>query len=220
MKCAGFKEESEHQSQGKKFIVGLDEVGRGAWAGPLVAVAYRFFQVPTEILVGDSKKISEPKRNKLAEKLKSLGEWRIGEVIPHEIDLLGLQPAQFLAYDRALGSLFACDTLLLDGPPVAWRPQFPPHILTANAGRAPKVHFFIGGDAEVASIAAASIIAKVHRDFLMKTIAHNLHPNYGFSSHVGYGTQKHRAALQAYGVTNLHRMSYKPVMTLHHHSIR
>lgn len=184
-----------------KYIVGIDEVGRGCWAGPLVSVAYRFFTVPSDIEVGDSKTVSELKRIELSDQLKTLGEWGIGEVSANEIDKLGLSSAQFLSYCRAVCALpQRPDVILLDGRPIKW-PDY-------------NVISIVDGDALVASIAAASLLAKVYRDSYMKTIAHDLYPKYGFNAHVGYGTKQHQEAIAIFGITPLHRKSYKPVRHL------
>ncbi len=181
-----------------KYIVGVDEVGRGCWAGPLVSVAYRFFTIPSDIEVGDSKTVSEPRRNELSDRLKNLGEWGIGEVSSKEIDRLGLSAAQLLSYSRAVCALpQQPDVILLDGRPVNW-PEY-------------NVISIVDGDARVASIAAASLLAKVYRDTYMKTVAHEQYPDYGFNSHVGYGTKQHQSALSEFGITPLHRKSYKPI---------
>lgn len=201
MKFAGWEKETFYKDKGAKTIVGIDEVGRGCWAGPLVACAYTFNVIPTDILVGDSKTLSSTKRAGMVDGIKSVGKYGLGEVTAQEIDSLGLQVAQYLAYDRALQNLdVAIDVILLDGREVSWRP----------AGST-QIEFIIDGDAFVASIAAASIIAKQYRDTYMQAVAHAEFPLYGFDKHVGYGTKVHQEALASHGITNLHRMSYKPI---------
>ncbi len=194
---AGWDWEQKYASK-HKVIVGLDEVGRGCWAGPLVAAAYVFTVIPTDILVGDSKIIPEKQRLILTEQLKALGAYGVGEVTPSEIDELGLQQAQYLAYDRALTALpVPPDILLLDGRP--W------------AGCTYNCESIIDGDAKVASIAAASIIAKTYRDTHMKTVVHGQFPHYGFNQHVGYGTKLHMESLAKHGICDVHRQSFKPI---------
>lgn len=221
MKSADFTKELDYLKQQYRLVVGIDEVGRGCWAGPLVSVAYRFYTVPTNIEVADSKTIGLAKRLVLVEKLKDLGEWGIGEVSGAEIDQLGLTAAQLLSYQRAVDGLSQSpDIILLDGRPL------PPDTGIRFAGNikaksfrsgtrinpdSVQIESIVDGDALVASIAAASLLAKVHRDTYMKTIAHDLYPNYGFNSHVGYGTKQHQAALVNFGITPLHRKSYKPI---------
>lgn len=222
MKPAGWEQELKYKND---IVVGIDEVGRGAWAGPLVSVSYRFFDVPSPIEVGDSKTIRESKRIELVEQLQALGEWGIGEVSAKEIDSLGLSEAQLLSYQRAIDGLSCVpDIILLDGRPVDWVPEFviarsettrQSHVRNPEivSGSMPgiSVESIIDGDALIASIAAASIIAKVHRDTYMKSIAHKLYPDYGFDSHVGYGTKQHQMALAKIGITPLHRGSFRPI---------
>lgn len=224
---ADWRHEVSYLELGKKIIVGLDEVGRGCWAGPLVACAYAFLAIPTDIQVGDSKKHTFKQRTHLVESLKQLGAYGIGEVSAQEIDSLGLQKAQYLAYDRALTALaLPIDVVFLDGRSVSWQPNFrhregkgrgdlPPQIASSPAPRNDiLLECIIDGDANVASIAAASILAKVHRDTLMQTVYHEQYPNYGFDKHVGYGTAMHQIALREFGVTSLHRKSFSPIKKL------
>lgn len=198
---AAWDYELKHRQAGKQAIAGLDEVGRGCWAGPLVACAYVFHEVPCDIAVGDSKTFSEKQRKELAFQLVELGVSSIGEVSAEEIDLLGLQQAQYLAYERALHGLpLAPDMVLLDGRP--WKTES----FVCEA--------VVNGDAQIASIAAASIMAKVYRDTYMREVAHSEYPYYGFNQHVGYGTKVHQSALQDRGTCILHRQSFKPIQKL------
>ncbi len=193
--------EVAHFNQGQKVIAGLDEVGRGCWAGPLVAAVFCFTTIPSELAVNDSKVLTEKARVALAHALPLLGQYAIGEVSPQEIDTLGLQAAQYLAYCRAVDSLpVRPDIVLLDGRP--WR-QAP---FACEA--------IIDGDAKVPSIAAASIMAKVYRDTYMKTEIHTHYPAYGFDRHVGYGTKQHQMAIQTHGVLPIHRQSFKPIQAM------
>lgn len=203
IKSATWEWEDRLASKGYQTVVGIDEVGRGCWAGPLVAVAYVFTSRP-EVALTDSKLLTESRRNELAIILPHYGTYGLGEVSAEEITELGLQAAQYLAYTRALEALCPQpDFLLLDGRRWATSPL--PH------------EAIVKGDSKIASIAAASILAKVYRDTYMKTAAHDAYPKYGFASHVGYGTEKHRKALAAYGVTPLHRLHYKPIQSLLSH---
>ncbi|HEY1074835.1 MAG TPA: ribonuclease HII [Patescibacteria group bacterium] len=198
---AGWEYELKHQQAGKRVIAGLDEVGRGCWAGPLVACAYVFHNVPCDIVVGDSKTFSEKQRKELAFKLVELGVSSLGEVSAEEIDALGLQQAQYLAYERALQGLpIAPEVVLLDGRP--WKTE----LFFCDA--------VVDGDAKIASIAAASIVAKVYRDTYMREVAHSEYPYYGFNQHVGYGTKVHQSALQDRGTCILHRQSFKPIKSI------
>ena len=199
--AATWEWEIRHSANGATVIAGIDEVGRGAWAGPLVACAYVFTVVPSLIELFDSKLLTETDRLLLLKVLTEMGEYGIGESWPQEIDTLGLQTAQYLAYERAINNLSRQpEIILLDGRP--WYGSKLPH------------EAIVGGDKKVASIAAASIVAKVHRDTYMKKILHNEHPEYGFNLHVGYGTALHKQALKKFGVLSSHRQSYKPIQAL------
>ncbi len=178
--------------------VGVDEAGRGAWAGPLVAAAVliddAFDYDWSEVT--DSKKLTKSKREKvlpiIQARVLSVG---IGWVHANSIDKIGLQVANQLAMRRAVTQIDRPDAkLLLDG----------------NIAYLQGAETIIGGDALVPCISAASIIAKVFRDRFMCRLAEK-YQNYGFDKHVGYGTALHTAALKSYGVTRLHRHSYAPV---------
>lgn len=190
--------EKRLQKQGTWPIAGLDEVGRGCWAGPIVAAAFSFHTMPDDLAVADSKVLSAAKRRAIHEQLNNYGVYGIGEASAQEIDALGLQQAQYLAYERALAALpVAPAKVLLDGRP--WK--------TTDYD----VMAIIDGDAHVISIAAASIVAKEYRDTKMQTTFHTQFPQYGFDKHVGYGTKIHQAALADHGVTEIHRTSFGPI---------
>lgn len=182
-------------------IVGIDEVGRGCWAGPLVAAAV----ILKEPIVGlkDSKKLSKLQREKLAkevhEKALAVG---IGWVDAQTIDIGGITPAVKRAMQDALEQIqTAYDEVIIDG-----------HInfLPDN----PKTKALIKADDLVPAVSAASIVAKVARDNYMAEIAKQ-HPGYGFEQHVGYGTAAHTKALVELGVCKeLHRASFKPIKKL------
>lgn len=178
-------------------IVGIDEVGRGSWAGPLVAAAV-ILEAP---IVGlkDSKLLTRRARKLLSvtiiSQVKSYG---IGWVSPAEIDNVGLTQAVTLAMSRAVGQINAnYDKIIIDGS-YNFLPAYP------------KTTPVIKADTKIPAVSAASIIAKVARDDYMVKCAFEF-PNYFFDSHVGYGTKAHRQALQNYGPCRLHRMSYKPI---------
>jgi ribonuclease HII len=198
-KPTNWERETYYITQGQKSVVGMDEVGRGSWAGPLVAVAFSFLnQLPAGLIIYDSKQLTANRRERMAEKLMRLGSYGIGRVSAVEIDRLGLQPAQFLAYQRAIINLRRdIDIILLDGR--TW-PACPY-----------PVEAIVRGDSRVASIGAASIIAKVYRDKIMQQNIHPLYPQYGFNTHVGYGTRSHKAALDSFGPCPEHRQSFRPV---------
>lgn len=199
--AASWDWETKSKKLGHAKIVGIDEVGRGAWAGPIVAAAYAFYTFPCEVEVFDSKVLTFNERDTLHETLLLLGVFGVGEATPYEIDKLGLQQAQYLAYRRALDRLpIVPDIVLLDGRPWLSCPF--------------KHEAIVNGDALVASISAASIMAKHYRDNLMQSIFHARYPEYGFNTHVGYGTKSHQEAIKQHGVLDIHRQSYKPIKAL------
>jgi ribonuclease HII len=183
-----------------KIICGIDEVGRGPLAGPVVAAAAILpLDVPQEILkeIQDSKKMTRQAREDVCAPLKAHCRYAIAEASVAEIDTLNILWATMLAMQRALEKLAAqIDIALIDG------------------NRAPKLNCtaipIISGDDKSLSIAAASIIAKVHRDRLMVELAQK-HPHYGWDHNAGYGTPEHMEALNRYGVTECHRTSFEPV---------
>ena len=188
-------------------ICGVDEAGRGPWVGPVVAGAVVFLSrnINPELLNGinDSKKLSAKKREKLYDLL--LQEEKngriacaVGEASAAEIDSLNILQATFLAMKRAVQKLKTHPThALIDG-----------NRLPADFCCSCSCH--IGGDAKSYSIAAASIMAKVYRDNLLKKLALE-YPGYGFEKNAGYGTKDHIEALKKYGVTPQHRKSYRPI---------
>ncbi len=198
---ATWERENFYHEQNAQIIVGLDEVGRGCWAGPIVAAVYAFNYPFIEIELTDSKLLNDQKRQTLYLELQSLGMYGIGESSATEIDQIGLQAAQYLAYTRALEQFpHTPDIILLDGRP--WSDCIYPH------------EAIVKGDQKSASIAAASIMAKVHRDRLMRETYHDQYVNYGFNLHVGYGTKLHQEAIKTFGVTPIHRTSYKPIQAI------
>ena len=189
------------------IVVGVDEAGRGPWAGPVVAgaVVIADKNLPEELLKGldDSKKLSATKREKLYKALfeaEKAGKvvLGIGEASAQEIDELNILQATFLAMNRAVKSLkIAPQSALIDG------------------NRAPKnfpcpCKTLIKGDAKSLSVAAASIVAKVYRDHLMADLAKK-YPAYGFEKNAGYGTALHQSGLANCGICPEHRRSYKPI---------
>lgn len=193
-------------------IVGVDEAGRGAWAGPLVAGAVLI--VPDQTLelekalakvsklfegVNDSKKLSPKQREQLFEVIITYAYTGVGSVSPLAIDLAGVGVANRLAWKRAILNLSQHaqpDFLLLDAF------KLPELALPQKA--------IIKGDAKSLSIAAASIVAKVTRDRLMAQLEDE-YSGYGFALHKGYGTPAHSAALTRLGPSPVHRYSYRPV---------
>ncbi len=184
-----------------RIIAGVDEVGRGPLAGPVVAAAVILPKDHTIEGLRDSKKISKKRRESLFpliyEQAIDIG---IGEVDVKTIDKINIREATFKAMKMALDDLSTIpDRALIDGHPL--NDQSIP-----NEG-------IIGGDDKVDSIKAASIIAKVTRDRIMKEYS-IIFPEYGFENHSGYGTKIHIEALEKYRATPIHRRSFKPVKNL------
>ena len=185
--------------EGFCFIAGIDEVGRGPLAGPVVAAAVVFPKYSELIpLVNDSKKLSEKQRIELQKQILEVPgiQYATAEVSPEEIDRINILAASHLAMKKAAAQLDKVDFALIDGLPVKGFP-------IANQA-------IVKGDSKSASIAAASIIAKVYRDALMDKFA-SLYPEYGFESHKGYGTADHLAALKKHGPCPIHRKTFAPV---------
>lgn len=183
--------------QDLQLVCGIDEVGRGCWAGPLVACALIFTKKITIKGLKDSKQLSPERREEIFELLQPVCVYGIGMVSNVEIDTLGLTRATTSAYVRALEQLpFTPSYIVIDG-----RDRHPLPLPSTT---------LIKGDEKIKVIACASIIAKVTRDRMMMKISEK-YPEYGFQEHKGYGTRRHQRALKKFGVTEIHRKSYKPV---------
>lgn len=178
-------------------LVGVDEAGRGPLAGPVVAAAVQLdLNVPIEG-INDSKKLSATKRERLYELItdQAVG-WGVGMASPEEIDRINILEATFCAMRRALDALALDKALVLvDGN------------RTIRQVDDKRQHAVVEGDSKSASIAAASIIAKVTRDRMMREY-HEQHPVYGFDSHKGYATRHHREAIIAHGLCTIHRRTF------------
>lgn len=187
-------------------IAGLDEAGRGAWAGPVVAAAVVLPPEPDHLAaslaeVDDSKRLTPPTRERLYGRIHEVAvAVGVGVIPATEIDRIGILPATYAAMQAALAQLpTQPDHLLIDYIP---RPL----------GDWPQQRIKRGESASL-SIAAASIIAKVHRDRLMVGMEDEW-PGYGFAQHKGYGTAQHRAALDQLGPTTIHRRTWAPLLQL------
>lgn len=180
------------------LIAGVDEVGRGPLAGPVIAAAV--ILDPTRPIAGlaDSKALSARRRENLDLEIRERAiAWALGRAEPAEIDALNILQASLLAMVRAIDALTTLPTeVLVDGN------QTPKINLPARA--------IVGGDATVPAISAASIVAKVARDAEMLNLDAE-YPEYGFRQHKGYPTAVHLAALQVHGACPLHRRSFAPV---------
>lgn len=184
------------------LLVGIDEVGRGCWAGPLVAGAV-CLSVPIKGL-NDSKVLSKLKREKLALEINQKAACGLGWVWPEEIDKVGLTVAVSLAMRAALGQITAgYDRIIVDG-----NYNYLNHGTGTLIGK--NIECLIGADKLIQEVSAASIIAKVARDTYMARQA-ELFPGYNFETNVGYGTKLHISGLKQLGVSKIHRISYKPV---------
>ena len=194
--------ESALWAKGCRYVAGLDEVGRGPLAGPVVAAAVVLPQNAT-IIAGlrDSKQMTARQRDRVAAVIRDIVlAWAVGAASPREIDRLNILGATALAMRRALSLLSQVpDHVLVDGKP------FPELRCKHEA--------IIKGDATCPSIAAASVLAKQARDRLMVLLASRF-PAFGWEQNMGYGTAEHLAAIEANGLTPHHRRSFGPVSQL------
>lgn len=184
------------------LVCGIDEAGRGPLAGPVVAAAVILDPQHPIVGLNDSKKLSEKKRVALAAEIRAHAiAWAVAEASVEEIDRLNILQATFLAMTRAVAGLSTAPvSALVDGNRVPPRLGVPGEAV-------------VQGDGKVASIAAASILAKTVRDAGMRVL-HEQYPDYGFDRHMGYPTAAHFAALQAHGPCPAHRRSFAPVAQL------
>ena len=182
---------------------GVDEAGRGPLAGPVVAAAVILDPARPIAGLNDSKKLSAKRRAALAVEIRATAiAWAVAEASVEEIDRINILQASLLAMQRAVAALQCAPTsALIDGN------RCPALACPAQA--------IIGGDGKVASIAAASILAKTVRDAGMLEL-HALYPMYGFDRHMGYPTAEHLRALAEHGVSAVHRRTYAPVARLLH----
>lgn len=189
-------------------VIGVDEAGRGPLAGPVVAAAVVLGK-PRPAGLDDSKKLSPKRRTVLEEQIKRRCHWAVGVVDVEDIDRLNIFGATMLAMTLAVAAL--CEQLGKDVAEVLVDGNLTPH------GRRPewcwRARPIVGGDAIEPCISAASVIAKEHRDRLMRAAAEE-HPHYGWERNAGYGTPEHLAALRVHGITPLHRRSFAPVAQL------
>lgn len=216
-------------ASGCRQVAGLDEVGRGAWAGPLtVGVVVMPAGDPEPDGIRDSKLLSEQRREALYPEIVGwCGGWAVGHASPAECDRWGMTRALALAARRALGALDRPpDAVLLDGTvdfvtdpggapggPDADDDRDGPAGAAGCLGVVPVVETVVGGDRRCISIAAASIVAKVTRDRIMRSLAPSF-PAFEFASNKGYPAPAHRRALAGYGLTAVHRRSWSYVADL------
>ena len=177
---------------------GVDEAGRGPWAGPVVASVVCLPKNHNLRGLDDSKKLSPNKRFELYKKILVTADVGIGFASVKEIDQYNILQATFIAMRRAINNLeYTPNRILIDGNSI------PPGLPGFSES-------IIKGDTKVASIAAASIVAKVTRDRFMEELS-LLYPGYGWERNFGYGVREHQEALKVLGVTSKHRRSFKPI---------
>ncbi len=193
---AQFNEEKSLWREGFSRVAGVDEVGRGCLAGPVFAAAVVLDSKAMLPGLRDSKLLSLEARERLYTEIVGSSDWSVSEVSPAEIDRVNIHKASLLAMRQAMMGLSPLpDFALVDGFSV---PDLP------FSQRA-----IVGGDRKCASIAAASIVAKVTRDRLMVKL-HESDSRYGFDRHKGYATSAHLEALEMFGYSELHRRSFRP----------
>ncbi|HEX8775804.1 MAG TPA: ribonuclease HII [Pyrinomonadaceae bacterium] len=192
--------EEEARARGFRLVAGVDEVGRGALAGPVVAAAVILDpEQPLPEGLDDSKKLTRKARERIADELKERALcYAVGLVEPEEIDRINILEATRRAMTMAVEGLAPCaDHLLIDA-------------VSLKECEIPQ-KAIIRGDSVSASIAAASCIAKTYRDALMRAL-HDTYPQYDFARHVGYGTRAHHQALRQHGPCPIHRRSFRGVL--------
>ena len=195
-------ERSLADARGGRVILGLDEVGRGPLAGPLAVGGVVLPSEPFIKGLNDSKQIAPADRERIAAEVKERAlAWTVQYIEPHEIDAAGMTASLITAFRRAIAAVEAAgivpDVVLLDGNPLRMDKR------EVNV---------VKGDARCASVAAASVVAKVERDTLMCRLAEE-YPEYGFDSCKGYASAAHMDAIKKYGLTPVHRVSFCSAFT-------
>ena len=182
---------------------GVDEVGRGAWSGPVVAAAVRFEKRHNIIGLADSKVLSPHMRVKLYFEILETFPVGVSFSSVKVIDTVNILKSTLSAMQEAVGKVYKeKDGLFFDGNSL-------PEAFSSNA----KAYSIVKGDSKIASIAAASIVAKVSRDFYMKSL--NIrYPGYGWEKNMGYGVEQHKAAIYKLGINTEHRRSFKPIYNM------
>ena len=182
----------------KKIVAGVDEVGRGSLIGPVYAAAVIFKKNIKDKEIIDSKKIKKTKREIISKYIKKNSTWAIGSASLKEIEKINILNASLLAMERAVKKL-----------------KIKPNLILIDGNKSPKIKNYliktvIKGDQKIKEISAASIIAKVSRDKLINRISKNF-KKYKWDSNAGYGTKYHIKAIRKYGITKLHRKTFRPV---------
>ncbi len=190
--------EQRAHARGLPIVAGVDEVGRGPLAGPVTAAAVILDPAHIPDGLNDSKKLSAKKRQALHDELLLCADVSIAHASVEEIDELNILRASHLAMERAVAGLKQSpDHLLIDGSMI-------PRGLTGSS------EAIVKGDSRSVSISAASIVAKICRDYVMWDLAQH-YPGYGWETNAGYPSKSHKSALEKLGVTPHHRRSFKPV---------
>lgn len=196
-----YDKETELKSKGFKYIAGIDEAGRGAGIGPVVAAAVILDDEIVKYLIGnirDSKKMSSNRREEMFKVIHENSDNVIMDVDNHTIDSINILQATKLSMRKAVYNLNEVDYLLIDGDS------------KMNLDISVEQEQIPMGDDKVLSIAAASILAKVARDRMMNDL-HDIYPIYGWNKNKGYLTKEHIEAIKLYGITEFHRTSFKKV---------
>jgi ribonuclease HII len=223
----GLSHERSLWGAGHRVVAGVDEVGRGAWAGPLSVGVVVLCESPRRIPKGlrDSKQLTEESREAMFDRVAAwCAGWAVGHAGPEECDGLGMTAALRLATRRAFAQLsadLAPDAVVLDGTFDFVSPPALPQLFAADGtvdpgarpegpeadSGSPPVHTVIGGDARCASVAAASVLAKVTRDRIMRENS-EFYPGFDFERNKGYPSPAHQRALCGYGLSAVHRRSW------------
>ena len=182
----------------KKIIAGVDEVGRGSLIGPVYAAAVILNKKINKKLLKDSKKITKNKREKLEKYIKKNSIWALGIASIEEIEKLNILGASLLAMERAVKKL-----------------KKKPNLVLIDGNKSPQLENYkykniIKGDQKIPEISAASIVAKVSRDRLIKNLSKKF-KKYSWEKNAGYGTKSHLESIKKYGITKLHRKHFRPI---------
>ena len=216
-------EEKKYLFNSERVMIGVDEVGRGCWAGPVLSCASyiypsKFMNLPK---INDSKKMSKKHRREIFVSSSTFSRSAIGSSTVNEIENLGINASNDLAALRAVILMvqnFSFNTdknlffdIFLDGNRIPSFDMF--EKLFALIRNRIKIYCIVKGDSKLMSIALASIVAKETRDTIMYQ-QHLLYPHYNFKNNVGYGTKEHRDMIIKHGITKVHRRNFKPISTI------
>jgi ribonuclease HII len=198
------------------YIIWVDEAGRGAWAGPVVAAACALrigYDYPFSSLLADSKKLSPKKREMIFDMIQDamtagICAWWVGMISADIIDQVGIREANRLAMEQAIHALINKIGTWYQGIQIDGRDNYRFRDIEPEI-----VQYIVRGDTFIPEIQAASILAKVSRDRLMRELD-ILHPEYGFEKHKWYGTRLHEKNLELYRPSHLHRKTYAPIKKL------